>query len=169
MSLNYRDTEVITGQYGHHNTISQGASLVPCSDLCGTVLASRAPQWTAGQRVMAIFNQTHLTGQVMAADLASGLGQPQPGVLAEFRSFPAAGLVAAPAYLRAAEAACLTIATVTAWMALNGMCAIGQPLDCSDAAVPAAHHRETVLLQGTGGVAVAGLQIACAARLHSPS
>jgi NADPH:quinone reductase-like Zn-dependent oxidoreductase len=81
-----------------------------------------------------------------------GLGLPLPGVLAEYRVFPEYGLVKAPAYLSDEEAATLPIAGLTAWMAINGMRPLGQP----------GGEGETVLIQGTGGVAVSGLQIAVA-------
>ncbi|KAJ4214714.1 hypothetical protein NW759_010268 [Fusarium solani] len=160
VALNYRDTEVIAGDYNHHMSIKDSNPLVPCSDMCGTVIVSRSPRLKAGTRVMSIFNQTHLTGQVTEADLASGLGLPLPGVLTEYRCFPADGLVPAPAYMSDEEAACLPIASVTAWMCINGMRPMGQPAD-------GAKKKETVLLQGTGGVSVAGLQIAKAAGLDA--
>lgn len=79
-----------------------------------------------------------------------GLGLPLPGVLAEYRVFPDYGLVKPPAYLSAEEASTLPIAGVTAWMAINGMRPLGQP----------GGKGEKVLIQGTGGVAINGLQIA---------
>lgn len=82
--------------------------------------------------------------------MKSGLGLPLPGVLAEYRVFPDYGLVKAPAYLSAEEASTLPIAGVTAWMAINGMRPLGQP----------GGKGEKVLIQGTGGVAINGLQIA---------
>lgn len=160
VALNYRDTEVIAGDYNHHMSIKDSNPLVPCSDMCGTVIVSRSSRLKAGTRVMSIFNQTHLTGQVTEADLASGLGLPLPGVLTEYRCFPADGLVPAPAYMSDEEAACLPIASVTAWMCINGMRPMGQPADGTK-------KKETVLLQGTGGVSVAGLQIAKAAGLDA--
>ncbi|UPK98192.1 hypothetical protein LCI18_009127 [Fusarium solani-melongenae] len=160
VALNYRDTEVIAGDYNHHMSINDSDLLVPCSDMCGTVIVSRSSRIKAGTRVMSIFNQTHLTGQVTEADLASGLGLPLPGVLTEYRCFPADGLVPAPAYMSDEEAACLPIASVTAWMCINGMRPMGQPADGTK-------KKETVLLQGTGGVSVAGLQIAKAAGLDA--
>ena len=106
---------------------------------------------------MGIFNQSHLTGQIKRKDMSSGLGLPLPGVLTEYRCFPAEGLVAVPDYLTDEEASCLPIASVTAWMAINWMRPVGQPV----------HGGEAVLLQGTGGVSIAGLQIAHAAGLRT--
>ncbi|KAI0127044.1 hypothetical protein BJ170DRAFT_702560 [Xylariales sp. AK1849] len=154
VSLNYRDTEVIMGLYGHHDSLSQGAgALVPCSDMCGSIvkLGPGASGLKEGDRVMATFNQTHVKGQVLETDMASGLGLPNPGCLTEYRVFADYGLVKVPDYLSDEEAACLPIAAVTAWMSINSFQAIGQPLTGKE---------KVVLLQGTGGVSVAGLQIA---------
>lgn len=129
---------------------------MPCSDMCGTIVQIGPTEgespWKIGSRVLSIFNQTHLTGQVKAHNMTSGLGLPLPGVLAEYRVFSAASLVAAPDYLTDEEASTLPIAGVTAWMAINGMRPMGQP----------GGKGEKVLIQGTGGVAVSGLQIAAA-------
>ncbi|CRK42128.1 hypothetical protein BN1723_005286 [Verticillium longisporum] len=87
VSLNYRDTEVIMGLYNHHKTVNSGDMdpLVPCSDMCGTVVAvgddndNDAPLWAVGDRVLSTFNQAHLTGQIKAPIMASGLGLPLEG------------------------------------------------------------------------------------------
>lgn len=105
---------------------------------------------------MAIFNLTHLTGQITDQRLPSGLGLPLPGVLSEYRCFPSYGLVRVPSYLSGEEGSTLPIAAVTAWMALNWMQPIGQPVRGAD---------QVVLLQGTGGVSIAGLQLAKACGL----
>ena len=55
---------------------------------------------------MSIFNQTHLTGQIKEKDMASGLGLPLTGVLAQYRCFSAKSLVAVPEYLTDEEASC---------------------------------------------------------------
>lgn len=118
--------------------------------MCGTIVSSNSSTWKAGDRVLSIFNQTHLKGQVKPANMTSGLGLPLPGVLTQYRVFPEYGLVKAPDYLSDEEAATLPIAGVTAWMAINGMRPLGQ----------AGGKGEKVLIQGTGGVAVNGLLIA---------
>ncbi|KAH8894282.1 alcohol dehydrogenase [Thozetella sp. PMI_491] len=159
LSLNYRDTEVIMGLYNHHKTFSDGPPqpLVPCSDMCGYVVAvGDGPQtipWKVGDRVLSIFNQTHLSGQIKAHHMTSGLGKPLPGCLQTHRVFPSTGLVKAPDYLTDEEASCLPIAAVTAWMSINWQRPMGQP----------GGKGETVVLQGTGGVSISGLQIAKAA------
>ncbi|KAI7338083.1 NAD(P)-binding protein [Hortaea werneckii] len=164
VSLNYRDTEVVMGLYSHHKAVDQAQDLVPCSDICGTIVTSRSEAWKEGQRVMGTFNQSHVTGQIKEKDMKTGLGLPLPGCLTEFRCFPAEGLVAVPDYLTDEEAATLPIASVTAWMAINGMRPMNQPANNKH---KGGGVNETVLLQGTGGVATAGLQIAHAAGLKT--
>lgn len=106
---------------------------------------------------MAIVHQSHFTGPAQKKDMTTGLGLPLSGVLTEYRCFSADALIPVPDYLSNEEASCLPIASVTAWMAINGMRPLGQP----------AHGGETVLIQGTGGVSIAGLQIAHAAGLKT--
>ncbi|KAF4119538.1 D-arabinose 1-dehydrogenase, Zn-dependent alcohol dehydrogenase family [Geosmithia morbida] len=169
VSLNYRDTEVCSGEYDHHDPLPLGEALVPCSDMCGEVVETRSGRFAVGARVLSIFLQTHLTGQVEGSDMESGLGLPLQGVLAEYRVFPADGLVACPEYLGDEEACCLPIAAVTAWMSINGFRPLGRPLDLarSDGEGGEGRQRPTLLVQGTGGVSVAGLQIAQAAGLRT--
>lgn len=93
--------------------------------------------------------------------MASGLGLPLSGVLAEYRIFPDYGLVLAPDYLSDEEASCLPIAAVTAWMSINWQQTLGNPLRSKDG------EDLWVLLQGTGGVSISGLQIATALGLKT--
>ncbi|KAK1750095.1 putative zinc-binding dehydrogenase [Echria macrotheca] len=152
VSLNYRDTEVAMGLYKYYDQPGDDPSkpLVPASDMCGVVIAvGEGPHtipWKVGDRVLSTFVQAHLTGQITPAHLATGLGKPLPGVLQTHRVFPTYGLVRAPGHLSDHEASCLPIAAVTAWMAVRG-------------AHPTLKGK-TVLLQGTGGVSISGLQIA---------
>ncbi|KAL2868109.1 zinc-dependent alcohol dehydrogenase family protein [Aspergillus lucknowensis] len=152
VSLNYRDFEVCSGEYTHHRSVSQDKpSLVPCSDMCGVIteVGDGVKHWMVGDRVLSTFLPGHQTGQVTEEMMASGIGLPQPGVLAKYRAFPEHALVRAPSYLTDEEASTLPIASVTAWMSINGMRPMGQNGGAG----------EYVLLQGTGGVAIAGLQI----------
>ncbi|SPO05471.1 probable alcohol dehydrogenase, zinc-containing [Cephalotrichum gorgonifer] len=156
VALNYRDTEVVMGLYGHHKALQSGAAeaLVPCSDMCGTVIsAGEGATWKVGDRVVSIFNQGHVTGTIDNTIIKTGLGLPLEGVLQSHRVFPSEGLVRAPEHMSDEEAACLPIAAVTAWMSINQFRPLGQP----------GGKGETVLLQGTGGVSILGLQLAHAA------
>ncbi|KAK1477411.1 zinc-binding dehydrogenase [Colletotrichum tamarilloi] len=154
VSLNYRDTEVAMGLYNHHKTIKPAETdpIVPASDMCGSVVSvgDGVSRWKAGDRVLSIFNQTHLKGQIKPVDMKSGLGFPLEGVLQTYRVFSAEGLVRAPKHLSDEEAATLPIAAVTAWMSINQFRPLGQP----------GGQGEVVVCQGTGGVAISGLQIA---------
>ncbi|OAL39245.1 hypothetical protein AYO20_01563 [Fonsecaea nubica] len=130
VSLNYRDTEVAMGLYTHHKAVGASPKVVPCSDMCGIVVGignSKHGIWNIGDRVLSIFCQTHLTGQIKEKDMAFGLGLPLDGVLQQYRVFPATGLVKAPDYLNDEEASTLPIAAVTAWMSINEMRPINHP------------------------------------------
>lgn len=146
---------VTKGEYTHHKSANQETTIVPCSDMCGVVTAigSGVKQWTVGDRVLSTFLPDHQTGQVTEKELGGSLGLPLNGVLATHRVFPAHSLVKAPSYLSDEEACTLPIAAVTAWMSINGMRPMGQN----------GGKGEYILLQGTGGVAISGLQIAKAA------
>ncbi|TQV94327.1 hypothetical protein V2A60_002637 [Cordyceps javanica] len=184
VSLNYRDVEVCEGVFNHFSTQAQtGQSLVPCSDMCGTVVdvshsSSRSTgRFKPGDRVLAIFLQSHLHGDVQEEDLASALGGPLPGVLAQYRCFPAESLVAAPSHLSDAEACCLPLAAATAWTALNWMRPLVRPSSSTNevrygggggggnSSSGSGSNNRSVLLQGTTAVALAGLQMAKAAGL----
>jgi NADPH:quinone reductase-like Zn-dependent oxidoreductase len=111
---------VCNGLYGHHKSVAQGRKLVPCSDMCGTIVQPGSnlgeSPFRDGDRVLSIFNQTHQKGQVVEKDMASRLGLPNSGVLTEYRVFPSYGLVHCPGYLTDEQACNLPIAAVTAWM-----------------------------------------------------
>ena len=147
------------GLYNHHKSVNSQNSLVPCSDICGVIVDAGSSSWKEGTRVMSIFNQTHLTGQVKEKDMSSGLGLPLAGCLTEYRCFAAESLVAVPDYLTDEEASTLPIAGVTAWMSLNQFRPMDHPAD--------GNVDETVLIQGTGGVSISCLQIAHAAGMKT--
>lgn len=146
---------MIQGLYNHHKSGSSSTSIVPCSDICGYIvgLGPSSTRWDIGDRVLSIFNQSHLKGQIKESDMKTGLGLPLPGTLCTYRIFAETGLVAAPKSLSDEEACTLPIAGVTAWMSLNWHRPIGVPIS----------QGETVLVQGTGGVSISGLILAKAA------
>jgi NADPH:quinone reductase-like Zn-dependent oxidoreductase len=126
--------------------------------MCGTIIESASKIFKSGDRVLSIFNQTHLTGQVVEENMASGLGLPLSEALTEYRIFPEYSLVKTPEYFSDAEVSTLPIAAVTAWMSINWNQTIGHYLKGD---------QTSVLLQGTGGVSIAGLQIAQACGMKS--
>ncbi|KAA8647730.1 hypothetical protein EYZ11_000228 [Aspergillus tanneri] len=151
VSLNFRDVEVCSGEYNHHKSVNQTHSVVPCSDMCGVIsqIGEGVTTWKVGDRVLSTFLPDHQTGQVTEKELSRSLGLPLSGVLTTHRVFPASALVRAPGYLSDEEASTLPIASVTAWMSINGMRPMGQN----------GGEGEFILVLGTGGVAIAGLQI----------
>jgi NADPH:quinone reductase-like Zn-dependent oxidoreductase len=72
------------------------------------------------------------------------------GVLCEWRIFKEDALLPTPKGMTDVEACTLQVAGVTAWMAMNGLRPLGSP----------GGKGEVILIQGTGGVAINGLQIA---------
>ncbi|QXZ10709.1 NAD(P)-dependent alcohol dehydrogenase [Comamonas sp. Y33R10-2] len=143
-SINARDVSLLSGQY----TMPPREGMVPLCDGAGEVVAvgSGVTQWALGDRVAAVFHQAWLAGPRMPETPRSDLGGSFDGLLAEYALIPASGLVPIPAYLSFAEAATLPAAGVTAWSALtaHGPLLPGQ----------------SVLVQGTGGVAVFAAQLA---------
>lgn len=144
-SLNYRD--LLTLQ----DPASSRDGLIPLSDGAGTVVAVGAgvTRWAAGDRVSVNFFPTWREGGYSAAMLSTALGGGQTdGMLSEYVLAEADALVSVADHLSLVEAATLPCAAVTAWHALfeRGQLRPG----------------ETVLVQGTGGVALFALQLAAA-------
>lgn len=142
VSLNFRDLGVIEGEDG-------AAMPFPCtpgSDLAGSVVSvgSRVTRFEAGDDVIGTFWAGWLDGEWPPT--ARVLGGSLPGVLAQYVVLHEDWLVRAPRALTAAQASTLPCAGLTAWFALveQGGLRAGQ----------------TVLVQGTGGVALFGLQLA---------
>jgi NADPH:quinone reductase-like Zn-dependent oxidoreductase len=149
-SLNYRDLMVAEGQYNPRLALP----MVPLSDGVG-IVESAGPQVTRvkiGDRVAGAFMQTWIDGGPDREKAASALGGSIDGVLSEFRIFHEQGLVKVPAHLSDEEAATLPCTGVTAWHALFE--------------AETAKAGDTVLIQGTGGVAMFALQFAKAAGLR---
>jgi NADPH:quinone reductase-like Zn-dependent oxidoreductase len=144
VSLNRRDVYMSRGQYP--GPIK--ANVVPLSDGAGEVVAvgAKAKRFRKGDRVAAIFFQEWLDGRPSPAAANSALGGAVDGMLSQYVTLHENGLVALPQYLSYEEAATLPCAGVTAW---NGLVTRGriQPGDF-------------VLLEGTGGVSLLGLQLA---------
>ena len=143
-SLNYRDLMIIRGDYNPRMAFPQ----VPLSDGAGEIveLGPGVEGWQKGDRVMGLFYQGWTGGAPNQSRLRQTLGSPLAGMLQEYVCLPAGGVIATPAHLSDAEAACFPCAGLTAWSALT-----------SEGSVRAG---DTVLLQGTGGVSLFALQFA---------
>ncbi len=144
-SLNYRDLLNIGDLDGTRD------GLVPLSDAAGVVaeIGSLVTRWKVGDRVSPNFFPAWHGGAFSPAHLSNAFGGGQTdGLLSDYVAVDEASIVAIPEHLSFVEAATLPCAGVTAWHALfeRGHLAPG----------------ETVLVQGTGGVALFGLQLAVA-------
>ena len=143
-SLNQRDLMMVEGRYNPR----QKLPLIPNSDGAGVVdaVGPGVTRVKAGDRVMGIFSQAWLAGEPSRAAQTSTLGGPLDGALADTMVLHEDGVVLTPAHLSDEEAATLPCAALTAWSALvtyGGLKA-----------------GDSVLVQGTGGVSIFGLQIA---------
>ena len=147
VSLNYRDLIVIRGQYERNPQTGR----VPLSDGAGEVISvgSAVTRFKIGDRVAGCFFQGWSAGRFRADMHRTALGGPIDAVLGEQVKFREEGAVHLPDGYSYEEGATLPCAAVTAW----------QSLIVRGQLVPG----ETVLLLGTGGVSIFGLQIAKAA------
>jgi NADPH:quinone reductase-like Zn-dependent oxidoreductase len=129
--------------------------MVPLSDGAGVVedIGPGVTRFKAGDRVAGCFMQKWIDGEITREKASSALGGGIEGILREYCVFAEDGLVSAPTSLSDEETAALPCAAVTAWHALFE----------NEPRKPG----ETVLLQGTGGVSVFGLQFAKAAGLRT--
>jgi len=146
-SLNYRDLAILAESY----LPTLPLPFVPASDASGEVVAigEEVSRFKVGDRVVPSYTQGwHDGNPTLELRTKRTLGGPLPGVLQEYVIVPAEDAIATPQNLTDAEAATLPIAAVTAWSTLieGGI----KPGD-------------TVLVQGTGGVALFALQFAKAA------
>jgi NADPH:quinone reductase-like Zn-dependent oxidoreductase len=135
---------VANGAFG--NRVPTG--LVPLSDGAGEVVAvgSGVSRARPGERIALTFYPYAAENLDAARAAARGRGLVEPGVLAEYVLASEQDLVRLPSHLGFEAGATLPCAAVTAWSAL---CAGGPPLP-----------GESVLVQGTGGVALFALQFA---------
>jgi NADPH:quinone reductase-like Zn-dependent oxidoreductase len=137
-SLNYHDYAVVSGMWG------PSEPRIPMSDCAGEVEA-----FAVGDRVVSTFFPTWLEGtpQVEGFDTVPGDGV--DGYARERVTAPATAFTHAPRGWDHTEAATLTTAALTAWRALH----VDAGLKSGD----------VVLVQGTGGTSLFGLQFAKAA------
>ncbi|MFM2422347.1 MAG: hypothetical protein RL291_877 [Pseudomonadota bacterium] len=147
-SLNARDPIVLNRGYGR---ATGELPLIPVSDGVGEVAAVGAgvTRVKVGDRVCPTYFQSWTGGDPTTERLASALGGPLDGVMADFVCLNEDGVVRVPAYLSDAEAATLPCAALTAWSAI--------------ATYGRAQAGDKILVQGTGGVAMFALTFA---KLH---
>jgi NADPH:quinone reductase-like Zn-dependent oxidoreductase len=149
VSLNRRDVLMLNARYGPGGADNAGG--IPLSDGAGEVIAvgPGVTRFSIGDRVAGIFFEQWLDGARSAQINASARGGNRGGMLSEVIASHEDSLVSIPPHLSFEEAATLPCAGVTAWVGLfrHGGLEAG----------------DYVLLEGTGGVSVLGLQLAAAA------
>lgn len=145
VSLNYRDLTIVRG------AMKRKAPVIPTSDGAGEAIevGANATRHKVGDRVAGSFFPRWIDGAMSEAAHSAALGGSCDGMLAEEVVLPETAWVKMPARLSFEAAATLPCAGVTAYHAL----------------FEAAHLRpgDTVVVQGTGGVSIFGLQLAKAA------
>jgi len=146
-SLNYRDLSMPRGGYPGNDKVLRAPPFVPVSDGAGEVLevGKGVTGFAPGDRVVTSFFQSWVDGELTAEGKKSALGGALDGVLAERVVLDQEGCVAAPPSLSFEQAATLPCAGVTAWAALTGA---------------GSRAGQNLLLLGTGGVSIFGLQLA---------
>lgn len=140
-SLNYRDL-LTAGNAKIEN-------VVPLSDGAGEIIAlgDGVTDWKIGDRVCVNFFRDWHSGRFKRRYHDAALGGSCDGMLSEIVVFPARSLVKIPDDYSYEEAATLPCAGLTAWCGLRRGCFVAG---------------DSVLLQGTGGVSIWGLQIVVA-------
>src|SRR5580704_327291 len=143
-SLNFRDFAIARGSY----RMPVRDNLIPLSDGAGEVVevGPGVARVKVGDRVAGNFFQRWSGGEPTANTHNSALGGGIDGMLAEYVVLEEDGVVKIPQALSLEEGATLPCAAVTVWHAMM-----------EHAKLKAG---DTVLLQGTGGVSIFGLQFA---------
>jgi NADPH:quinone reductase-like Zn-dependent oxidoreductase len=142
-SLNYRDLQVVHGEYQHLQL-----PLIPVSDGAGEVVevGSSVTRFRVGDRVCPCYMPDWIEGAPTPESVARRLGGTVDGVLAEYICVSEQSAVRIPESISPIAAATFPIAGVTAW---NALFAHRPLLD-----------GQTVVVHGTGGVSIFALQLA---------
>ncbi|QEE30213.1 NAD(P)-dependent alcohol dehydrogenase [Terriglobus albidus] len=146
VSLNYRDKLLIAGTYNPRMPIP----IVPLSDAAGVVveIGSEVRRAKVGDRIMTHYATRWLDGEPAEDRSLHTLGNTISGALAEYILVDEQAFVAIPEYLTDDQAATLPVAALSAWYALVEMAQLEKS--------------QSVVIQGTGGVSLFGLQFAVA-------
>lgn len=141
-SLNFRDRGILRGGYYRNDRLP----VIPLSDMAGEVveLGSGVTDFKVGDRVTANLVRDWVDGLPTDADLRTGFGGGIDGFLREAVALPTHCLLKLPDALEFEQAATLPCAAVTVWHAFKRAQTRAQ---------------QSLLLLGTGGVSVFGLQL----------
>lgn len=144
-SLNYHDYLVAIGG------IPVSPERVPMSDGAGEIIAigEGVRQWKVGDKIMSMFFPNWIDGRATFNKTRYISGETVDGYITEMSCVSAEAVTKIPTGYTYAEAATLPCAALTAW---RGLMPEGR-LQAGD----------TVLIEGTGGMSIFGLQLAQAA------
>lgn len=144
-SLNYHDYLVAAG------AIPVKDGRIPMSDGAGEVVevGSDVMDWKAGDKVMSMFFPGWREGEPELRKIAGVSGETIDGYMAEMSCVGAESITKMPDGYTYAEASTLPCAGLTAW---NGLMNTGK-----------LQAGQSVLIEGTGGMSILGLQLAKAA------
>jgi len=150
VTLNARDLLIAGGGY----PTSHDGPVVPCSDGAGEVIevAQDVTDWKCGDRVVGGFFKDWFSGPPDADSTATTFGCDLDGWMRSELVMDASSVVRVPAGISYLEAAAAPCAGVTAWTSMFDYARLGEG--------------DSMLVQGTGGVAVWGAQLAKAAGIR---
>ena len=144
-SLNFHDYLVANGAIPVHE------GRIPMSDGAGEVvgLGEGVDDWKIGDKVMSLFFPNWIDGNPSASKIMGISGETTDGYITELSTISSKSLTRIPDDYTYAEAATLPCAGLTAW---NGLTHTGGLMA-----------GQKVLIEGTGGMSLLGLQLAKAA------
>jgi len=143
-SVNYRDYQIVAGEFAP----AQPLPIIPGSDGAGQIVATgdNVDELSPGDQVSPLFFPEWMSGEALGSERSVSSGLETPGVLREYGIYEQHHVCRVAPHLTDAEASCYPCAGLTAWNSLVTFSGITAG--------------DTVLVQGTGGVAIMALQMA---------
>jgi NADPH:quinone reductase-like Zn-dependent oxidoreductase len=143
-AVNYRDYQIVVGEFAP----DQPLPIIPGSDGAGQIVATgdNVEVLVPGDRVSPLFFPEWMCGEALGNERSVSAGLETPGVLREYGIYEQNQVCKVAPHLTDAEASCYPCAGLTAWNSLVTFSGIAAG--------------DTVLVQGTGGVAIMALQLA---------
>ena len=143
-SVNYRDYQIVAGEFAP----TQPLPIIPGSDGAGQIVATgdNVDGLSPGDRVSPLFFPEWMSGEALGNERSVSTGLETLGVLREYGLYEQHQVCRVAPHLTDAEASCYPCAGLTAWNSLVTFSGITAG--------------DTVLVQGTGGVAIMALQMA---------
>jgi len=143
-SINYRDYQIVIGEFAP----DQPLPIIPGSDGAGEIasVGEGVRDLARGDRVAPLFFPEWMSGEALGDERSVTFGLEAPGVLQTYGVYQEHQVARFARHLSDEEASCFPCAGLTAWNCLVTLSNI--------------RAGDTVLVQGTGGVAMFALQFA---------